>query len=73
MIMAMNLKMLSLIGLGIEKIKLKEKNSNTEDDKSIESKENTKQVFGEKNNDLDELKDGLVEILDISIETIQID
>lgn len=60
-------------GLGIEKIKLKEKNSNNEDDKSIESKENTKQVFGEKNNDLDELKDGLVEILDISIETIQID
>ena len=54
-------------------IKLKEKNSNNEDDKSIESKENTKQVFGEKNNDLDELKDGLVEILDISIETIQID
>ncbi len=60
-------------GPGIEKIKLKEKNSNNEDDKSIESKENTKQVFGEKNNDLDELKDGLVEILDISIETIQID
>lgn len=55
----------------IEKIKLK--NSNNNETKSIESRENTKQVFSEKNNDLEKLKEGLVEILDISIETIEID
>ncbi len=68
---------------GIEKIKLKEKNSNKVIKEDIQSKENEKsqQVFKDKDEEgslnlsinQEELKDDLVEILDVSIETIQID
>lgn len=58
--------------LNIQNIKIKEKTSNNEEDTSIKSKEKTKEVFNE-NTQKEEIKDNLVEILDISIETIQID
>ena len=70
-------------GSEISNIKLKEKNnSNKSEEKDIQSSENekTKQVFKEeegKEHELnlseDELKDNLVKILDVSIETIEID
>jgi len=58
--------------LNIQNINIKEKISNNEDLENIKSKENTKEVFRETHKK-DKIKDDLVEILDISIETIQID
>lgn len=76
---------IQLNGSKIENIKLKENNSNktlNEDIQSIEN-ENLQQVFKDKdkkkndNKELDlkedKIKDELVKILDVSIETIQID
>ena len=72
-------------GSDIENIKIKEKNSNKDEKKDIQSKEqeNIKQAFKEKENDKkeeheldlksDKLKEDLVKILDISIEEIEID
>lgn len=75
-------------GSDINNIKIKEKNSNNNENEDIQSnedntlEEDTKQVFKDKNQnkqehelDLskDKLKDDLVKILNISIETIQID
>ncbi len=70
-------------GSKINRITVKEKNNSNKDEKEdIQSKEseNSKQVFKNKENDnytvdLDEekLKEDLVKILDVSIETIQID
>lgn len=65
-------------GSNIEKIKLKEKdNSNKELDLDIQSNkgENDTQVFSDKSDQMqkEEIKNDLVEILDISIETIEID
>lgn len=75
-------------GADINNIKIKEKNSNNNENKDIQSnkdkalEEDTKQVFKDKEEEKqeheldlskDKLKDDLVKILDISIETIQID
>lgn len=69
-------------GSEISNIKLKEKNNSTKNEKEdIQSSENEKieQVFKEEgkehelNLSKDELKDNLVKILDVSIETIEID
>lgn len=72
-------------GSEIENIKVKEKSSNKDEEKDIQSndKENVEQVFKDKNEskeseynlNLDEskLKEDLVKILDVSIETIEID
>ena len=74
-------------GSDINNIKIKEKNSNNNENGDIQSnkdnisQEDTKQVFKDKNQDekheldlsKDKLKDDLIKILDISIETIQID
>ena len=63
----------------INKITLKEKNSNNDNNEDIQSKEDkdSTQVFKEETYTIDldkkELKDDLSEILDISIETIEID
>lgn len=75
-------------GSDINNIKIKEKSSNNNENEDIQSnkdntsKEDTKQVFKDKDQEKkeheldlseDKLKDDLVKILDISIETIQID
>lgn len=74
-------------GSDIDNIKIKEKNSNNNENEDIQSnkdnilQEDTKQVFKDKEQDKkheldlskDKLKDDLIKILDISIETIQID
>ena len=69
-------------GSEISNIKLKEKNNSNKNEKEdIQSSENEKieQVFKEEgkehelNLSKDELKDNLVKILDVSIETIEID
>lgn len=75
-------------GADINNIKIKEKSSNNTENKDIQSNkdnaldEDTKQVFKDKEEEKqeheldlskDKLKDDLVKILDISIETIQID
>lgn len=74
-------------GSDIDNIKIKEKNSNNNENEDIQSNKNnrsqedTKQVFKDKDRDKnheldlskDKLKDDLIKILDISIETIQID
>lgn len=71
---------IDLDGSDINNIKIKEKSSNNKDKKDIESSksENSKQVFKDKNSqhELDlkkeKLKDDLVKILDVSVETIEI-
>lgn len=64
-------------GEDISKIKLKEKDSNKSKKEDIQSTkdEEDKQVFKESSQDKskDEIKESLVNILDISIETIEID
>ena len=64
-------------GEGISKIKLKEKDSNKSIKEDIQSTkdEEDKQVFKESSQDKskDEIKESLVNVLDISIETIEID
>ena len=72
-------------GSEIGNIKLKEKNSNKDEKEDIQSndKENVEQVFKDKNErkesehglnlNQDKLKEDLVKILDVSIETIEID
>lgn len=65
-------------GSDINNIKLKEKNnSNKSEKKDIQSSKNekTEQVFNEDESNInkDELKEDLVKILDVSIETIEID
>lgn len=67
-------------GSDIENIKVKEKNSNKSGKEDIQSKEKEKikQAFNEsdesqKGIDEDKLKEDLIEILDVSIETIEID
>lgn len=72
-------------GSDINNIKIKEKNSNKSENEDIQSNKNekSKQVFEDKNNksdddhelnlEKDEIKKDLVKILDVSIETIQID
>lgn len=65
-------------GSDISNIKLKEKNnSNKSEKKDIQSSKNekTEQVFNEDESNInkDELKEDLVKILDVSIETIEID
>lgn len=66
-------------GSNINKITVVEKNSNNNENGDIQSKEsdNLKQVFNEEEKSLDldkdKLKDDLGEILDISIEKIEID
>lgn len=65
-------------GTDIGKVKVKEKNnSNKEETRDIQSNksENDRQVFNDKSDESkqEELKDDLVEILDISIEAIEID
>lgn len=75
-------------GSDINNIKIKEKSSNNNENEDIQSnkdntsEEDTKQVFKDKDQEKkeheldlseDKLKDDLVKILDISIETIQID
>ncbi len=54
---------------------IKVKNSNNEEGLDIESreKENSKEVFSDNKSETEKLKDDLVDILDISIESIQID
>lgn len=64
-------------GTDIGKIKVKEKNSNKDQKEDIQSNKSEKdtQVFNDKSDETkkEDLKDDLVEILDISIETIEID
>ena len=72
-------------GSEIGNIKVKEKNSNKDEKQDIQSnnKENVEQVFKDKNErkesehelnlNQDKLKEDLVKILDVSIETIEID
>lgn len=69
---------LKLDGSDIESIKLKEKNSNNDNNEDIQSKGNEKEEEVFKNNqelNLKEskLKEDLIKILDISIEDIEID
>ena len=71
---------IELDGSDVSKVKVKEKNSNNEGKKDIQSSEGEKdkQVFKESSNDKDikskdEVKKSLVDILDISIENIEID
>ena len=65
-------------GSDIGKIKLKDKNNSNKDlevDIQSNKSENDTQVFNDKSNDVkkEELKEDLVKILDISIESIEID
>ncbi len=72
-------------GSEIGNIKVKEKNSNKDEKEDIQSndKENVEQVFNDKNEskesehelnlNKDKLKEDLIKILDVSIETIEID
>lgn len=72
-------------GTDINNIKIKEKNSNKNENEDIQSNKNekSKQVFEDKNEKSEEkhelnleknkLKEDLVKILDVSIETIEID
>jgi len=72
-------------GSEIGNIKVKEKNSNKDEKEDIQSndKENVEQVFKDKNEskesehelnlNQDKLKEDLIKILDVSIETIEID
>lgn len=71
---------IELDGANIGKVKVKEKNSNKEEKKDIQSSEGEKekQVFKESSNNneiksKDEVKKSLVDILDISVENIEID
>ncbi|MGL5642773.1 MAG: stage III sporulation protein AF [Paraclostridium sp.] len=68
---------IELDGADISKVKVKEKDSNKEEKKDIQSTESEKdkQVFKENSNNKskDEIKESLVDILDISIENIEID
>ncbi|GAA0091634.1 stage III sporulation protein AF [Paraclostridium bifermentans] len=71
---------IELDGSDVSKVKVKEKNSNKEEKKDIQSSEGEKdkQVFKESSNNedkksKDEVKKSLVDILDISIENIEID
>lgn len=71
---------IELDGSDVSKVKVKEKNSNKEEKKDIQSSEGEKdkQVFKESSNkedkkSKDEVKKSLVDILDISIENIEID
>ena len=71
---------IDLDGSYVNKIKVKEKNSNKTEKKYIQSSkdEKDKQVFKESSNDKcikskDEVKKSLVDILDISIKNIEID
>jgi stage III sporulation protein AF len=67
------LEEIELDGSEISNIKIKEKNSNNIKKEDIQSKEDEDtQVFKEKEKN-EQLKDDLIKILDISIETIQID
>ncbi|WP_024620737.1 stage III sporulation protein AF [Metaclostridioides mangenotii] len=75
-----DLEDIELDGSKINNIKIKEKNSNKESQTNIESseKENSKEVFNKKDvHELklnqDKLKDDLVKVLDVSVETIHID
>lgn len=65
---------IELDGTNIKKLNLKEKNSNKDKDESIESNNNTKQVFKDKDStNTGSIREDLNKILNIEIETIEID